>query len=129
MATKAEVQVIADDASCVVACVSEKQLLAMAVYLLFNQVNPGVPMTKAEIQTLTDESSCIAQCMSHKMLLAAMVQLLFEGGGGGAGSKQLYSGGAAPPAAPDNPAEANLWYSNDTTQPFQTWNGASWDVR
>lgn len=122
MATPAEVQTLADDSACVTACLSEKQLLALAVFLLWDQLNPGVPMTAAEVQTLSDESACIMACMSHKMLMAAMVQLLFEGGGGGGG------GGAS--NGTTNMALAGLQPPTDgtvaTKRVFDTDTGFSW---
>lgn len=48
-------------------------------------------------------------------------QVADNGGGGGGGSTQVYTG-AAPPAAPANPAIAAVFYPTNDALPLQAWN-------
>lgn len=125
MASQAEIQDLATDARYFQG-LSERSLAAMQVFLLWQQANGGT-MTKEDIQALADDSACLANCMTHKQLLAAQVQLLHAGaggGGGGTGIIQVYTG-AAPPAAPDDPTEAAIFYPTGGGA-IQEWTNGAW---
>lgn len=103
--------------------VSEKQLLAMEVYLLCVIANMS-----CTAQSLVTASACYADCMSHKSLQAAIVYLLCQisAGSGGLGAAQMYTG-IAPPVAPTDPTKAAIFYPDDNTLPMQAWTpGVGW---
>lgn len=104
--------------------VSEKQLLAMEVYLLCVIANMS-----CTAQSLVTASSCYAECMSHKSLQAAIVYLLcsISAGGGIVGSVNPVYTGVAPPAAPAFPLVGALYTPDDNTLPIQAWTpGVGW---
>lgn len=103
---------------------SEKELLAMSVQLL-----ASIASMAANPDTLLALNCCLGRGYSERELMAMMVQLLQGvvdggGGGGGAGDVQVYTG-AAPPAAPDNPALPALYYPTGGGTLSQ-WDGAAW---
>ena len=75
---QADVQTLANDSGCIASCASEKQLLAMMVFLLWADAHPDTPLTQADVQTLQSDIGCVVSCMSEKQLMASIVQLLSE---------------------------------------------------
>lgn len=72
--------------------------------------------------TLNDAAKCLIG-LSERQLLAALVYLVCNGGGGGINAMQIYTG-AAPPAAPINPAIGALFYP-DGGGAVQQWDTAT----
>lgn len=75
MASQSEVQTLVTDARCL-ECLSEKNLMALQVYLIWISQNPGGVMTQEVVAGLVEDSKCLAACASHKVLLAMEVELL-----------------------------------------------------
>ena len=75
MASQSEVQTLVTDARCL-ECLSEKDLMALQVYLIWIAQNPDGVMTHEVVAQLVEDSKCLAACASHKVLLAMEVELL-----------------------------------------------------
>lgn len=100
-----------------VACLTNRDLLVVIAQALADSAG----MTANELLDAACESKIA--CLQERDLLIVIAQVMGDGGGGG-GDQQVYSG-AAPPAAPDNPALPAVFYPTGGGTLFQ-WDGAAW---
>jgi len=101
------------------ACLSDRDLLVAIAQAL----SESLGMTATELL----QAACTSgiQCVQERDLLVIIAEGINQGGGGGGGGTiQVYTG-AAPPAAPDNPALPALFYPTGGGTLFQ-WDGAAW---
>lgn len=100
-----------------VSCLTNREILLVIAQALAEQVD----MTATELL----QAACTSgiECLGERQLLVAIAEGINQGGTGG-GTIQVYTG-AAPPAAPDNPALPALYYPTGGGTLFQ-WDGAAW---
>lgn len=133
MATVNDAQAFVDDAGAL-SSLTQDQLAAIQVYLLWLSLNPGGTMTRDEIQTLVAESSCVANCMTFKQLLAAQVVLLDSGaggGGGGGGAGGTFTTGAGSPEGVETGVPGDRYGDTNTGTLYTKWSGSGntgWQV-
>lgn len=98
---------------------------AMQVTILRNILTGlGVTMTTQEINTAAACFICLGMSLPQAQALVLLNAISENVSGGGGGAQEVYTG-AAPPAAPDNPALPALYYPTGGGTLFQ-WDGAAW---
>lgn len=104
-------------ASCL-ACLAPGQLQILNTYLLIQIAGMAV-----DIQTLLTDAGCL-ECLTpgqHQLLQTYLLCNIVSGGGG---TQQVYTG-AAPPAAPLNPAQPAIWFPTGGGA-IKEWTGVAW---
>jgi hypothetical protein len=123
--TSAEVQTLIDSVPCDL-CNMDPGLVPYAILAALIDVSNGdsVPATT---QGLITEANCLICLVPPGLVPFLTIQAIrgiTAGGGGGGGDQQVYTG-AAPPAAPDNPALPAVFYPTGGGALLQ-WDGAAW---